>query len=244
MRARLVEPTAETVSGRLCIAIDAGDLDTVRRMTGDDPALLRAIVRPGSSRDYRPLTEAAVACQLGVLEFLIASGCDVNEDHNYPMFRTALYERCIPAMEMLVRHGADVNGVWDDYGPPLIATCEGMAPACMRWLLGQGARMIGTGPGKTRPVRWNTVAHAAYFHKWHPELLRIVLENGGDVNSHGIEGETPLHAAARHGDAKAVRLLLERGANPSLHDEANRLPIHVTKNKRVAEVLTRAMHHT
>jgi ankyrin repeat protein len=231
----------EATIEQLRLAIDAGDLTAVRSLVTEEPALLQTIIRPGRNRDYRPLTEAAVECRLEVLRFLIDSGCDVNEDHNYPMFRAALYERCIPAMDMLVRHGADVNGIWDDYGPPIIASCEGMAPACMRWLLDQGAQIAGTSRGVTRDVPWNAVAHAASFHKWRPELLEIVLERGGDVNGHGWRGETALHAAARRGDTAGVKWLLQRGADARLTDAAGRRAVEVTRNKQVRALLEAAV---
>jgi uncharacterized protein len=230
----------EAMVDRLRLAIDGGDLATVRILVADEPALLQAILRPGPNRNYRPLTEAAVECQLEILRFLIDSGCDVNEDHNYPMFRTALYERCIPAMELLVRHGAGIDGVWKDYGPPIIASCEGMAPGCMRWLLDQGARIAGTGPGKTREIRWSAVAHAGAFHKWCPELLELVLERGGDVNSRGWRGETALHAAARRGDVAGVQRLLRQGADARLTDDAGRRAVEVTRNKKIYVLLEEA----
>lgn len=230
----------ETLSDRLRVAIDAGDLEAVRHLIDLEPALLRANIRPGPNRDYRPLTEAAVECRLEILDFLISSGCDVREDQNYPMFRACLYDRCIPAIETLARHGALIDGVWADYGPPAIAACEGMAPGCMRWLLERGARIAGSGPGATREVAWNAVTHAAHFYKWRPEVLEIVLEFGGDVNSQGTREGTPLHAAARHGDVKGVRFLLGRGADPTRKDPEGRRPIEVTRNRRVAEILMRA----
>ena len=137
----------EATTEALRVAIDTGNLNTVRTLVTDEPVLLQTIIRPGPNRNYRPLTEAAVECQLDILSFLIDSGCDVNEDHNYVMFRTALYERCIPAMEMLVSHGADIDGIWADYGPPIIASCEGMAPGCMQEL---SARHSGYGPPLAR----------------------------------------------------------------------------------------------
>jgi ankyrin repeat protein len=218
-------------------AIDAGDLETVRHLMAVEPDLLNAIIRPGVNRNYRPLTEAAVQGELEILRFLIASGASVTEDHHYPMFRAALYDRCVPALELLVQHGADVNRVWDDYGPPIIASCEGMAPACMRCLLENGARIAGSGPGATKEVSWNAVVHATYFHKRRPELLLTVLAHGGDVNSRGTGGETALHVAARKGDLAGVRLLLDHGADPGLKDDEGRRPIDVTRNKRVFTLL-------
>jgi ankyrin repeat protein len=156
------------------------------------------------------------------------------------MFRAALYDRCIPAMELLVRHGAGVDAVWDNYGPPIIAACEGMAPGCMRWLIDHGARIAGTGPGRTREVPWSAVEHAAAFHKWRPELLELVLERGGEINSRGWRGQTALHAAARRGDVAAVQRLLRDGADARLTDDAGRRPVEVTRNRKICVLLEEA----
>ena len=66
------------------VAIDVGDLATVKRMVENDHDLLGCVVNADSN--FRPLTEAAVECQLEPLAYLIAAGCDVNEDYNFPMF--------------------------------------------------------------------------------------------------------------------------------------------------------------
>jgi ankyrin repeat protein len=227
----------EPLLAELRTAIDTGDLTTVKRLLETEPDLLNAIIRPGKNRDYRPLTEAAVECQLDILAFLIASGADVTEDGHYPLFRASLYDRCVPALEMLVRHGADINAVWDDWGPPLRAACEGMAPACLSWLLKHGARIAGSGPGATKEVSWNALVDAVYYHKRCPELLQTLLAHGGDVNSRGAGGDTALHVAARRGDVAGVRFLLQRGADPGLPDDASRRPIQVTRNKQVTKLL-------
>lgn len=230
-------PYPEPLLAELRTAIDTGNLDTVKDLVAEEPDLLNAIIRPGRNRDYRPVTEAAVECQLEILSFLIASGANVTEDHHYPLFRAALYDRCVPALAMLVRHGADVNGVWDDWGPPIRAACEGMAPACLSWLLQNGARIAGRGAGATKEVAWNAVVDAAHYQKRCPELLPVILAHGGDVNSRGATGETALHVTARKGDVAAVRLLLHRGADSRLPDDAGRRPIDVTRNKQVVKLL-------
>jgi|GEM_PF-1531768 hypothetical protein len=223
-------------------AIGSGDLRVVKRLTKKDPTLLNTIIRPGRNRDYRPLTEAAVECQLDILSYLIDSGCDVNEDDRYPMFRAALYDRCVPALEMLVENGTEVNGVWADYGPPIIASCEGMSLKTMEWLLENGAKITGTGKGKSEKVPWNTLVHAGHFDKHRRGLLALLIEHGCDVNSQHRDGrngkaDTALHSVARKGDVTAVRLLLKNGANPGLKDDDGLRAIDLTKNKQVRALL-------
>jgi len=46
---------------------------------------------------------------------------------------------CIPIMELLVRHGADVNGLrWGSF-PVLFTPCENLAPEPLQWLLEHSA---------------------------------------------------------------------------------------------------------
>jgi ankyrin repeat protein len=46
---------------------------------------------------------------------------------------------CIPIMELLVRHGADVNGLRWGWFPALFTPCENLEPEPLKWLLDHGA---------------------------------------------------------------------------------------------------------
>ena len=226
---------------RFRAAIDAGDLSLVKRMVENNPGLLSGVVNP--DQNYRALTEAAVESQTEILAYFIASGCDVNEDHNFPMFRASLHGRCVPALEMLTSHGADVNGIWDDYGPPIIAACEGRSYECMKWLLAHGAQITGRRKGATREVAWNALVHSAHFND-KPELLTLLLGHGADPNARsearGEEGLAALHVVAKKGNIACVRILLSHGADCHLKDEAGRIPFEVTRNQKIRKLLEAA----
>jgi uncharacterized protein len=55
-------------------------------------------------------------------------------------------------------------------------------------------------------------------------MARLLLDSGADVNGRGEGGFTALHSAAQNGDEELVRLLLERGADPTLATEDGKLP--------------------
>ena len=176
--------------GDLREAIERGDLSTVKRLVQGEPGLLHEPIPPCDNRKqrgqilrYRPITLATVQCQTEILSFLIAEGGDVMECSNFPLCRASLYDRCIPTIEFLVQHGADVNRVGNDYGPPLIFACEGMALDCMAWLLDNGAEITGTGPSLSQSVSWNALKHATSFNRKCPGMLALLLEHGADVNS-------------------------------------------------------------
>jgi ankyrin repeat protein len=54
--------------------------------------------------------------------------------------------------------------------------------------------------------------------------ISLLLDAGGDPNSIGDMGETPLHYAYDHDHKGIVELLLDHGANPSIRNEFGNLP--------------------
>jgi len=55
----------------------------------------------------------------------------------------------------------------------------------------------------------------------------MLLEHGAMIDNRGYQGRTALHLAARNGQTEVMRLLLERGADPHVHDEDGDTPSEV-----------------
>ena len=232
-------------------AIEAGDLSAVKHLIEAEPGLLHQPLPQGvTPRErtgilrYRPLTYTAVLNRTEILLYLLEQGGDAMEYSNFPMCRAALYDRCVPAMEILLEHGAEVDRVGNDYGPPLIFACEGSALETMAWLLEHGARIAGSGPSLSRTVTRDALKHATSFNRGCPGMLDLLLERGAEVDS-GVEdpsapGATALHGAAAKGDLKGVKVLLQYGADPQAENAEGRRPAEVTRNKKVRELLEKA----
>ena len=47
-----------------------------------------------------------------------------------------------------------------------------------------------------------------------PEVAKVLIDNGADLNCHDEEGETPLMHAAKSWSPAIVELLLDKGADP------------------------------
>ena len=67
----------------------------------------------------------------------------------------------------------------------------------------------------------------AIFFK-HPEVARLLIERGADVNAPAENAArvAPVHAAAAACDHATMRLLLERGADPNAHQQLDFTPMH------------------
>ena len=57
-----------------------------------------------------------------------------------------------------------------------------------------------------------------------PELAKLLIDAGADVDARGEGGERPLHKAVRR--LEALRLLLDEGAYPDYGDDLGRTPLH------------------
>ena len=69
------------------------------------------------------------------------------------------------------------------------------------------------------------------------EVLKILLDCGGDVNKVSNTGQTPLYAAAGRGHVAAIKLLLGRGADVDKADNDGWTPVYVASTMGEAEAV-------
>ena len=73
--------------------------------------------------------------------------------------------------------------------------------------------------------------------------VKLLLENGADVNMRALDNSTPLHVAMEYGRDKIVRMLLEHGANVGAKDKNGRTPIHEAVESWNDESLRLSLEH-
>ena len=125
-------------------AIDSDDFAQVRHLLSKHPELKYAPIGYGGDG---PLTWAAECrgsrepskARLDIAEWLINNGCDIHAGGDAPLMRASLDGSRTPMMELLVRHGADVNAAWHGVYPVIFAPCETLDPISLDWLLQHGA---------------------------------------------------------------------------------------------------------
>jgi len=58
----------------------------------------------------------------------------------------------------------------------------------------------------------------------------VLLKAGAEVSAASMDGQTPLHRAARSGNAKFITLLVEHGARLDAKDKEGRTPFDIAAN--------------
>ena len=140
----------------------------------------------------------------------------------------------------LLRHnGANVNvhGEWDH--TPLHSAAWFGDLKMVQTLLDYGADVnaesFRSGSGYT-PIHFlSSRIGSSIRARLLPDVVRLLLEHGVDVNGRNFQGETPLHIAAANGLVKVVRVLLEHGANVGAEDKKGKTPLHTAAENQYLE---------
>ncbi|KAI7821569.1 hypothetical protein BC939DRAFT_478283 [Gamsiella multidivaricata] len=73
----------------------------------------------------------------------------------------------------------------------------------------------------------------------HEKVAELLIQHNADVNARGGHMDTPLHDAAQNGHVEVVKLLLSYGANVLAKNAKGIIPIDVTDDKEVIDLLQR-----
>ena len=88
---------------------------------------------------------------------------------------------------------------------------------------------------------WETPLHFACF-RGKPEIARLLLDHGAQVNAKNYQGEIPLHLVSRgeydspDEGVRVAELLLERGTDMNAQDEFGWTPLHSASNNGRHEI--------
>jgi cytohesin len=121
--------------------------------------------------------------------------------------------------------------------PAFLCASSGGNGEVMRQLLDHG----GLAAGRVHLV----VEHALEPHQRSGEpfyhIAELIVRRGFDVNEKTGRVRTLLHGAANRGTIKAVRWLLENGAEPNALDDAGRTPLHVCAERNTSAAVVKLL---
>jgi ankyrin repeat protein len=133
-------------------------------------------------------------------------------------FWLAAYTLDIPAMKLLLKHGADPNirtakvpERYEEGGPdPSLPDQSGLAP--IPWH-GPAVAPIHAASGVGYGLGFAGNTHRHVPDGWVPAVTFLVEELGADVNARDHNGYTPVHHAAARGDVDLIKYLVSKGAD-------------------------------
>ena len=209
-------------STALFAAIEAGDLEAVRELIRDDPALAAA----RNADDLSAALAARYRNATDILDVLLAANPALDQYDAAGVGDTerlrVLLDADTSRLNELSADGMSVLHLAVFFGHPDTA----------RVALDHGAEI------HLRAVPFGTPMplHSAVAGN-HPAAVRVLLEAGANPNAVQTSGWRPLHSAAQHGNLEIVRLLLDAGADPNLRTDGGRAPADVADGPQKEAIL-------
>jgi ankyrin repeat protein len=151
-----------------------------------------------------------------IVELLIASGADVNERNLYEWtpLHEAVRSKCKDIVALLIDNGANINaGAQWNYTPIHYAAWS-RNTEMIELLVEKGADI-------NAKDEWDwTPLHYMAQHDYYRDMVEFLIAKGADVNAKNNEGQTPVDVAVSQNHSEIVKLLIEKGADVSLHAAA------------------------
>ena len=150
-----------------------------------------------------------------------------------PLF-AAMAGRHLQTVKLLRHNGAEVNVHRDDGETPLHSAAWYGDLELVRILLDYNVDVYALNLGNWTAI--HEVSHGPfsdfpvtphYGPRLLPDVTRLLLEHGADINAWVKDSRTPLHVAVENRMVEVVRMLHEHGANIGVEDDAGRTPLHL-----------------
>ncbi|EJD75737.1 tankyrase-2 [Loa loa] len=214
-----------------------------------DLSVVSELLKPGTvnqpdlnNRHLSPLHYAAGFGRVDCVRALLAAGANISQvdDSGLVPLHNASSFGHIDVVKILLENGADTN-VSDHWGftPLHEAATWGKADVCVLLLQHGASARIENLDGRTPQDVADGDAKAVFTGDYRKDELLEAAKNGDEesllscltpfnVNCHAATGRksTPLHLACGYNRVKAVKILLEKGADVQAIDIGGLVPLH------------------
>ena len=173
------------------------------------------------------------------VEYLIEKGADVNlpnRRNETPLHKAAIYNN-VPTLRSLLSAGAQVNYQDNTGTTALMMACRLFNSESVTLLLQHGANK------DIQSLRKDTALMCCLIADFHPRqrkymTIKLLLENGCNINLVDDYGETPLLLAIQQNEIPIVSELLISGANVLTENKEGLTPFVVSIYKKNDELAT------
>lgn len=187
-----------------------------------------AATTPGEA-GKKELFDAARTGDLARIEKLLADGASVDGVDDEPGGKgetpllAAVSKGQAAAVELLLDSGADQTRVNQDREAALHVAAKGGRNDIIKILLAHGGDVNMPTKREGDYLYGMTPLHLAVVE--HPATVNLLVQRGANLNARDGQGNTPLHRAVEKFASSAVLQLLDLGANPTVRNRANQLPL-------------------
>ncbi len=201
--------------------IAAADLHRLNDLLLRDPALAKA----KTSLNVSPLMLSCYYKKPQVTDVLLKYVDEIN------LFEASAAGKFDIVAYLLSQRPDAVNDYADDGFTPLGLACYFGQSEVARYLVLKGAdvNLPSKNGFQVYPI------HSAVAGNYN-DIVRMLLENGAQVNVKQQAGATPLHSAAQSGNLELLILLLEKGAETNIRMEGGKLPADLAREKGFEEI--------
>jgi ankyrin repeat protein len=208
------------MSQALFDAIKGGRVDEVRELIQNDASLKQAKDASGASA----ILAAAYNMKPDVVNALLELGAPVD------IFEASVLGKVERIQEILTGNPARVSEHAPDGFTPVALAAFFSQPAAAKALIAAGADV---NAAAKNPLKVQAL-HAAVAGR-NLEIVRAILEAGGNPNAQQQAGFRPMHEAGGNANRALAELLLRHGADPSLTNDDGKSAIDLAREKGQAE---------
>lgn len=182
---------------------------------------------------------AAEGGHVSVAQRLIQQGADVNltARNGISPVAAAAYAGSDVIVESLIAHGADDRSADDTGKSPIVYAAARAKLDIVKRLLGRNIDVNGRYQHDLTLLMWASGADEKVPEADAIEVVKYLVDAGARIDDRDARGRTALMIAAEGGRAEIVALLLARGADPSLKDQAGKRAADLTSLSSLRERL-------